>query len=102
MPMTTLPITDSKSLAASNMASRFAPALATTAVRVLRRLVAILTPTTGWHRLNERLLRDLGKSPTEAEIEGLRARFGQSEADTSEAVIQLRQQLQRGWNGGAP
>lgn len=42
-----------------------------------------------WRNLNERLLRDIGKSPTDAEIAWLQARLGARTADFEQRATYL-------------
>ncbi|TBX74413.1 hypothetical protein E0I74_26575 [Rhizobium laguerreae] len=47
-----------------------------TGARVLDVFKAFMNPPSPWHRLNHQLLRDIGKTPAEAELEEYLRGFG--------------------------
>ncbi len=61
-----------------DISSRFAAAVRAFAVGTFERVFDL--GRARWHSLNERLLRDSGSSPVEAEIARLRGRWGVFEA----------------------
>jgi len=65
----------------AGIAARFAARLAALAARAFGRLSAISSQATHWRSLDERLLRDIGVFPLDAEIARLSTRMGVAETD---------------------
>jgi hypothetical protein len=66
--------------------ARFNARLAALAAQALRALFAGSDRTAHWRSLDDRLLRDIGASPLDAEIARLNARMGAAETDELEPL----------------
>ena len=84
--MITVQISRGHTFSAPKIIKRFAAALQALAAQALQGLSAALGRQADWRSLDERLLRDIGASPTDAEIARLQARMGVAETDDWEPV----------------
>ena len=82
--MTTMQISDGRRFRLTKTIRHFPASLKGTGIWALMRHLARPARTMHWRSLNERLLRDIGKSPVDAEIARLQARLGAVASDTEQ------------------
>jgi hypothetical protein len=79
--MTAIQISEGRRFRLPKAIRQFPASLKATGISALKSYLFRPAHDTHWRSLNERLLRDIGKSPIDAEIARLQARLGADAAD---------------------